>query len=80
MGKKGGKRFIGEKQEMKTIGRGRKPKKGFTEELNQFFQLIVAFRKDNIFIPKGVFRFRSFEEAEKWRYRMMRGKSPDHQQ
>ncbi len=66
---------------MKIVGKMvTKHKKGFMEELNSFFQLIVAFRKDNTFLPGGIFRFKSFEEAEKWRYKMMRGKYPDHQQ
>lgn len=64
---------------MKIVGRKRGHKKGFSEELNKFFQLIVEFRKDKVFMPKGVFRFRTFEEAEKWRHRMLRGKAPDHQ-
>ncbi|MEW6684877.1 MAG: hypothetical protein AB1393_01545 [Candidatus Edwardsbacteria bacterium] len=55
-------------------------KKGFSEELNKFFQLIVEFRKDKTFIPKGVLRFKTFAEAEKWRYKMLRGKKPDRQQ
>ncbi|MBI5050193.1 MAG: hypothetical protein HZC11_04785 [Nitrospirae bacterium] len=55
-------------------------KKGFTEELNKFFHLAVEFRKDKTFVPKGVFKFKTFEEAEKWHHRMLRGKHPDHQQ
>lgn len=65
---------------MKIVGRKTKYEKGFSEELNQFFQTVVEFRKDKIFIPKGIFRFKTFEEAEKWRHKMLRGKSPDHQQ
>ncbi len=64
---------------MKIVGRRVRYKRGFSEELNRFFQLIIEFRRDNVFMPKGVFRFKSFEEAEKWRYRMLRGKVPDHQ-
>ncbi len=65
---------------MKTVGRKIRCKKGFNEELNKFFQLIIEFRKENIFIPKGVFRFKTFEEIEKWHYKMMRGNTPDLQQ
>ncbi len=65
---------------MKIVGRTRRHEKGFSEELNNFFQLIINFRKDNIFIPRGVFRFKTFEEAERWRHKMLRGKSPDPQQ
>ena len=72
--------------EMKTVGRcdsqtsgARAHKKGFSEELNKFFHLIVEFRRDKVFIPRGVFKFMTFEEAEKWRHRMLRGQSPGHQ-
>jgi hypothetical protein len=65
---------------MKVIGRHRRYEKGFSEELNKFFQTVIEFRKDKTFIPKGVFRFKTFEEAEKWRHKMLRGKSPGHQQ
>jgi len=33
---------------MKIVGRNTKHKKGFTEDLNRFFQLIAAFRKDKL--------------------------------
>lgn len=65
---------------MKIIGRKTKHEKGFSKELNKFFQTVIEFRKDKIFIPKGIFRFKTFEEAEQWRHKMLRGKSPDHQQ
>gem|GEM_PF-1029078 len=66
--------------ELKIKGRMRKYKKGFTEELNEFFHLILEFKKDKTFLPRGVFRFETFEEAEKWRLKMLRGKSPDRRQ
>jgi len=62
---------------IKITGRLTGHKKGFSEELNKFFQLIIEFRKDKVFIPKGIYRFKTFEEAEKWHHRMLRGKSPD---
>ena len=65
---------------MKIAGKVKGHKKGFSEDLNKFFQLIIEFRKDNIFIPRGVFKFKTFEEAEKWRHKMLRGKSPGPQQ
>lgn len=61
---------------IKTVGRKPKYKKGFTEELNRFLKSLIAFRKDAVFIPKGVYRFRTFEEAEQWRHKMLRGKLP----
>ena len=65
---------------MKIVGRKTRHKKGFTEDLNRFFQLIAAFRKDKVFITRSVYRFKTFEEADKWHHRMLRGKSPDHRQ
>ena len=65
---------------MKTVGEMRKHKRGFSDELNKFFQLAIEFRKDKVFIPRGVFRFKTFEEAEKWRHKMLRGRSPAPQQ
>jgi len=52
---------------MKIVGRITRHKKGFTDDLDRFFQLIAAFRKDKVFIAKGVFRFKTFEEADKMR-------------
>jgi hypothetical protein len=66
---------------MKTIGnRTTAHKKGFSEELNKFLELTIEFRKQKTFIPRGVYKFRTFEEMEKWRHRMLRGKKPDLQQ
>ncbi len=58
----------------------KKTKKGFTEELNKFLQLMGAFRKDKKFIPTGVYKFKTFKEAEKWRYQMIRGQRPARRQ
>ncbi|MFH2069733.1 MAG: hypothetical protein ABIJ11_00780 [Elusimicrobiota bacterium] len=52
--------------------------KGLTEGLNCFLQLTSEFRKNKIFIPKGVYKFKTLEEAEKWRHLMIIGKSPVH--
>lgn len=62
---------------MKIVGRMPGHRKGFSGELNRFFQLVMEFRRDKVFIPRGVFRFKTFEEAEKWRQSMLRGKHPD---
>lgn len=66
---------------MKTIGNKTTAyKKGFSEELNKFLELTIEFRRQKTFIPRGVYKFRTFEEMEKWRHRMLRGKKPDLQQ
>ena len=58
----------------------KKIKKGFSENLNKFFQLMAAFRKDKRGVPTGVYKFKTLEEAEKWRYKMLRGQRPDNLQ
>jgi hypothetical protein len=52
-------------------------KKGFSDELNRFLIMFAKFRKDNICIPKGVYKFKTLEDAEKWRMQMLRGNRPD---
>jgi len=61
---------------IKIVGRKPAYRKGFNEDLNRFLKSLIEFRKDNIFIPKGVYRFKTFEEAEQWRHKMLRGKRP----
>jgi hypothetical protein len=34
------------------------------------------FRKDRLFVPRGVYRFKTFEEANEWREKMMLGMKP----
>ncbi len=63
---------------MKIIGKKTtKRKKGFSEGLNKFLELANEFRKQKTFIPKGVYKFNTFEEMEKWRHKMLKGQKPD---
>jgi hypothetical protein len=34
-------------------------------------QLVLQLRGDRPFLPRGVYRFRSFEESEEWTLRML---------
>jgi hypothetical protein len=63
---------------MKIIGkRSVTPfKQGFTQELNDFLELCVRFRASNRYAAHGVYRFRSFKEANEWNMKMLLGKSP----
>ena len=54
---------------MKTVGR--KPSTGGLEAASGFLEMIVALRGDKPFLPKGVYRFKSFEEADQWSMEMM---------
>ncbi len=67
-----------EEYTMKIVGRRAiENKTGWTEEKNKFFQLKSRFRKTKRITPKGVFRFKTFEEADEWMYKVMIGKNPD---
>ncbi len=61
---------------MKVVGRTTKRRPGFSGELNGFLKLIGAFRRNGVFVPKGIYRFKTVEEAEQWRLTMLRGKRP----
>lgn len=48
----------------RTVGR-RRVAQGL-EQANSLLHLVVRLRNGKPFIPKGVHRFRSFEEAQQW--------------
>ncbi len=64
---------------MKTVGRTRisAPRRGFTPELKEFLKLCARFRRSATYIPAGVYRFTSFEEANGWNMKMLLGKKPE---
>ena len=67
-----------EEYTMKIVGRRAiEYKTGWTEEKNKFFQLKAQFRKTKLITPKGVFRFKTFEEADEWMHKVMIGINPD---
>ena len=55
---------------MKVIGRKCKPTVNL-ETANDFLKLMRTLRGDRPFIPKGVWRFKTFEEADAWTLRMI---------
>ena len=55
---------------MKVVGRKGKPKVNL-ETANEFLKLMRTLRGDRPFIPKGVWRFKTFEEADAWTLRMI---------
>jgi hypothetical protein len=68
----------GEEASMKVIGR-RRPGKGGIVFAAGLLKMAVILRGDKPFIPKGVYRFLSFEESETWSLRMMtRNRTPGH--
>lgn len=68
-----------EHMNVKVIGR-RRPGKGGIVAAAGLLKMAVILRGDKPFIPKGVFRFSSFEESESWSLKMMtRNRNPGHQ-
>jgi len=59
---------------IKTVGR--QPTRGGLEAASGFLEMIVALRGDKPFLPKGVYRFKSFEEADEWSLEMMTRQIP----
>jgi hypothetical protein len=54
---------------MKVIGRTG-VQKGLVAA-NNLFKLVIGLRGTRPFIPKGIHRFESFEEAQQWSLQMM---------
>jgi len=69
--------FLSPKESMKIVG---KRKKGNANLVTAapFLELARSLRGSKPFIPKGVYRFSSFEESQQWSIRMMaRRANPD---
>ena len=46
--------------------------RGSGVEANEgFFRLVVSLRGNKPFIPRGVYRFKSFQESDAWMIKMM---------
>lgn len=59
---------------MKVLGR-RRPSRGGLEAAAPLLDLVIRLRGSKPFIPKGVHRFKTFEESEAWSIRMMARRS-----
>ena len=55
---------------MKVVGR-RKPYTGGLAGLQGFHELIIRLRGDRPFMPRGVFRFKTYQEADEWTQKML---------
>ncbi len=55
---------------MKILGR-RRPSTGGLTAAAPFLDLVLRLRGAKPFIPKGLHRFKSFEESEEWSMAMM---------
>lgn len=54
---------------------GRRAVAGGLRQANALLHLVLKLRSSRPFIPKGVHRFRSYEEAQQWSIRMQAGKA-----
>jgi hypothetical protein len=58
------------KPEMKVVGR-RRPGQGGILAAEDFFRLTAELRAGKLFIPKGVYRFKTHEELDEWTLKML---------
>ncbi|MBC8183673.1 hypothetical protein H8E88_21480 [candidate division KSB1 bacterium] len=54
---------------IKTIGK-RKKSPGGLVNTNNLLKLVIELRGNKPFYPKGLYRFKSFEEKEEWEKKM----------
>jgi hypothetical protein len=55
---------------MKVVGR-RTPCSGGLMQADNLFRMVIDLRGSKPFIPKGVWRFKTFEEAQDWSWKMI---------
>jgi hypothetical protein len=60
---------------MKVVGR-KQTAKGGLEAASGFLDMVIALRGNKPFIPRGVHRFKSFEESNEWSIKMMTRRTP----
>lgn len=46
-------------------------RKGFPKEVLDHLNLCAKFRRDGLLIPKGVYKFKTFEEENAWTLKML---------
>lgn len=62
---------------MKIVGKRKDPKvTPLSPEWGKFMELAQTFRADKVFVPRGVYKFKTFEEANEWSLKMMLGEKP----
>ena len=66
----------GDRMPIKIVGR--KTTQTGLSATNNLLKLVIALRGNRPFIPKGIHRFKTFEEAQQWSIKMMaRRRKPD---
>jgi hypothetical protein len=69
-------RIMADGTRVKTLGR-RRPSRGGLVATAPLLDLVIALRRNRPFIPRGVHRFRTFEDSAAWTLRMMTRPTPD---
>lgn len=64
------------KGHMKVLGRRREPQATHANQ-EAIQQLLHDLRGQQLFLPKGVFRFKSHEEADAWQMKMLTRPNPE---
>ncbi len=59
-----------DRKPMKVVGRRKEPVATLAK-MDPFFRLCRVLAKGRPFIPKGVHRFKTFEEADAWQMKMI---------
>jgi len=59
-----------ERDRIKTVGRRRRSHGGLAAAA-RLLDLVIDLRRGRPFIPKGIHRFRTFEESAAWSLQMM---------
>ena len=67
------------KSEARVVGR-RKPSAGGLEHADNLLKTVVELRRGKLLFPRGVYRFKSFEEEDKWSLQMLTRPNPGHPQ
>ena len=59
------------KYSQKVVGKRRFGCGSSLEASDGFFRLVSSLRGNKPFVPRGVYRFKTFEESDAWLIRMM---------
>ena len=57
--------------DIKIVGRRTEKKEVNWDEMNDFLKLVIELRKGKKLAPKGLYKFKSFEESDEWLLKMM---------
>jgi hypothetical protein len=60
---------------VKVVGK-RKAPVDVLGQWDKFAEVASKLRENDVFVPRGVYRFKTFEEADEWMERMILGEKP----